>query len=1032
MIPIELTLKGIYSYQSEQVIDFRKLAEGRLFGLFGAVGSGKSTILEAMTLALYDQTERLGKSDNRYYNLMNLKSDELLVRFIFRAGQNLEREFLAEVSGRRRTKDFEKVARFDRRLLHKNDAGDWEPVEESIEEIIGLDYDNFRRTVIIPQGKFQEFLQLTSGNRTQMLKTLFNLERFDLQGNTSRLISANDAEIQHLKGQLQELQGADAGQLEKMKKQLAGLRKNIEKQLKSFSRLADREQQMQAAKMLLEKIEAAENEYNEMKSREKEIRKQARLLEEFQDCSLTFKSLLEQRNELRQRSDRSAESLVEKQAALAALEKNYQNLAKAFADTEKRYRNREKIQQVITDLETIKSILSRRQQQSEIDARIAGQDQQLSHLDEQLRQALANEKAVAQKIAALRAKMPSREVLEAIAGWRDIQQNFDERLTALQEAERKCQQDIEELDGEKNTLLTVPELSRWISPIERRLPVEVLQEQLAKAAKELEREAKAVDAEWLEAQTGQHLAEMAGKLTAGEPCPICGALEHPHPLEGGPSRAALKKIAKKREALLALRQTVDDVSGQLALLQERLSILAEHHQATAKEIATLRQKAGAHLRRLFPDSEGATEALPEPVAFISDIQSQQADMEALTEQQQHLSEQHRNSQQQLAEARQASEADRQQQNFQQAHIAALQENLKVLKFEKFAGDDSETISERLAAEQHNLAEVLESYEEQQQQLRDRQKNIDQLNGEIKALRGNVAEQKENLTALSARIKDELQKSSYTSLKKVEAIMMRDHDIAAEKQAIENFNAGYRQVRQHLKSLRKDLQGRKYDSEKHRECQAEKALLQEKIDQGNRDIGGLEKEIAVIAEKLEVRGKVEERLKALTERADYLAMLRKLFHGSGFVNFISTIFLKNLCQTANVRFRALTRQRLQLEVADNNQFQVRDFLNNGQVRSVKTLSGGQTFQASLSLALALADNIQQLADLQQNFFFLDEGFGTLDRESLAIVFNTLKELRKENRVVGVISHVEALKQEIDMALYIENDEENGSRIKTSWQ
>jgi len=112
--------------------------------------------------------------------------------------------------------------------------------------------------------------------------------------------------------------------------------------------------------------------------------------------------------------------------------------------------------------------------------------------------------------------------------------------------------------------------------------------------------------------------------------------------------------------------------------------------------------------------------------------------------------------------------------------------------------------------------------------------------------------------------------------------------------------------------------------------------------------------------------------------------------------------------------------------------VRDYLNGGKVRSVKTLSGGQTFQAALSLALSLADSIQQFTDSSQNFFFLDEGFGSLDKESLDVVFETLKSLRKENRIVGVISHVEEMQQEIDTHLRIVNDEETGSRVYRSWE
>src|SRR5690606_35218867 len=141
---------------------------------------------------------------------------------------------------------------------------------------------------------------------------------------------------------------------------------------------------------------------------------------------------------------------------------------------------------------------------------------------------------------------------------------------------------------------------------------------------------------------------------------------------------------------------------------------------------------------------------------------------------------------------------------------------------------------------------------------------------------------------------------------------------------------------------------------------------------------------------------------------------------------------NLCEIANGRFYKLTRQQLRLEVTDKNEFQVRDYLNNGKVRSVKTLSGGQTFQASLSLALALAESVQQQNRANQNFFFLDEGFGSLDKESLQTAFETLKALRKENRIVGIISHVEELQQEIDIFLNIINDPFAGSKIIGNWE
>jgi exonuclease SbcC len=128
---------------------------------------------------------------------------------------------------------------------------------------------------------------------------------------------------------------------------------------------------------------------------------------------------------------------------------------------------------------------------------------------------------------------------------------------------------------------------------------------------------------------------------------------------------------------------------------------------------------------------------------------------------------------------------------------------------------------------------------------------------------------------------------------------------------------------------------------------------------------------------------------------------------------------------------LTNNRLSMHFDENDQFQVIDYLNGGKMRLLKTLSGGQTFQAALCLALSLAEKVKSISRAEQSFFFLDEGFGALDKDALRIVFETLKSLKEENRVVGIISHVEDLKQEIDVFAHIDLDVEKGSQVSYSY-
>jgi exonuclease SbcC len=170
MIPVSLTIKGLYSYQEETTVDFTNLTAAGLFGIFGAVGSGKSSILEAITFALYGETERLNSRDSRSYNMMNLKSNDLLIDFIFTCG-DCDHKYKFTVSARRNKKKFNDAGTFERKAyVWQNN---WIPTPLNAEAILGLSYDNFKRTIIIPQGKFQEFLQLKEGDRVQMLKEIF-------------------------------------------------------------------------------------------------------------------------------------------------------------------------------------------------------------------------------------------------------------------------------------------------------------------------------------------------------------------------------------------------------------------------------------------------------------------------------------------------------------------------------------------------------------------------------------------------------------------------------------------------------------------------------------------------------------------------------------------------------------------------------------------------------------------------------------------------------------------------------------------
>ena len=227
MIPLRLTLGGVYSYQQPQTIDFARLTQASIFGIFGTVGSGKSTVLEAISYALYGETERLHQRESRGYNMMNLKSNELLIDFVFRAG-SADVEYRFKVNGKRNRNHFDRINTFER-TAYRREGADWIPIEvDSAERIIGLSYPNFRRTIIIPQGKFQEFLQLSDTDRTRMMRELFNLDKYELYRKVDGLEKRNDGEKSLLEDRLQQIGEVDAAGIETRRESLVRLHQLLE------------------------------------------------------------------------------------------------------------------------------------------------------------------------------------------------------------------------------------------------------------------------------------------------------------------------------------------------------------------------------------------------------------------------------------------------------------------------------------------------------------------------------------------------------------------------------------------------------------------------------------------------------------------------------------------------------------------------------------------------------------------------------------------------------------------------------------
>ncbi len=182
----------------------------------------------------------------------------------------------------------------------------------------------------------------------------------------------------------------------------------------------------------------------------------------------------------------------------------------------------------------------------------------------------------------------------------------------------------------------------------------------------------------------------------------------------------------------------------------------------------------------------------------------------------------------------------------------------------------------------------------------------------------------------------------------------------------------------------------------------------------------------LAEKREA----EKQFSEVSHRRDLLGKLRSLLRDNKFMEYIANGHLVNIARTASKTLVELTDGRYFLEYCENN-FYVGDNYNGGERRKVRTLSGGETFLVSLSLALALGSTICNRSLKSIEFFFLDEGFGTLDGDLIETVLGALEKLKSANFCIGLISHVEELKHRITSKILVSKaTESHGSTIKIS--
>lgn len=1016
MFPISLSINGLYSYKKKHTIKFDTLSEAGIFGIFGKVGSGKSSILEAITFAVFGKTDKLNISgDNRYYNMMNLDCDVVEISFEFLAGKEKE-HFVCEFIAKRNSKKFDNVTNYNRRAAKKTNANEWQTIEfEEVETAIGLSYDNFKRTVIIPQGQFAEFLQLKPAARIDMIKDIFSLHEYDLADSTRNLLKETKNQIEIIENIIShQFEYLTEDFIQNKKTELENLTELISEQEKQINQKNEQKNQLELIKTIFEEKNKKQLQLQKLQSQEQTIKNREANLNEF----ILIKNEFEQDLNDQKRISTNLNAIQEKQKEI---EQNYQKAQKNYDKTielqkeisAQKEENTKKLEQI----EPINQLIKLKESEEEYRKRAARIEKGTQIiLESQEKIQLKKSEFVKEKnnLSTLKSKISDTENLQNAFIWFDKNETLTKNQSEINTEIENAKVEISKIETEKKEFE-----SRKLQLSEKELT-----ENIEKANQEIEK---------LTMQKGLH--EAVHSLEDGQPCPVCGSEEHPTILDVENIDSNLKALKKQKKEDEQNLKTLQKEETEATRFIEKITEKKQNLEKIIQKQSKINTEFEIH-QKVFLDNESKWKNLSK--TEISKIQKEQKNIQNQIKKAEtllsELEKEIENLNQEIEKYKAGLQNLKQEHASQTGQLKELERNSE--KVRSFYTTNSVSELEKIIVEIKTKAEkseneLLKNQEQEKQFFYQKS----ELEGTLKTIVSQVEHLNKELSTNQKQVLQKIEKINREKLSnsekifsqnEIETILNKKINTDNERKEITTFFTNLKTTLEDYQKLEQQTEGKNYENDSFEKLLKEIKELTNKQKQDSSQQTIIHQEIKKAEKDTLEKAEKEKSLSKLLQRQENLQTLTKLFKGGsgGFVDFASTEYLRNLCRLANVRFRELTHHSLELILNESNEFEVRDFLSEGKTRAIKTLSGGQLFQASLCVALALSESMRK----QQEFFFIDEGFGSLDNDSLQIVLNTLQSLQKENKVVGIISHVESLQQEIRTHLHIQKNQTEGSVIK----
>ena len=931
MRPLRLTLSAFGPYAAETTLDLEKLGRGGLYLITGDTGAGKTTLFDAITYALYDHSSsgiregsmlRCKYADDKTPTFVELEFEVHGVRYTVRRNPEYQRP-----KNRGEGMTTEKA---DATLTYPDDrppVTKAKDVTAAVQEIIGLDYNQFSQIVLIAQGQFTKLLNASTEERSRIFRKLFRTQRY--------------AQLQErLQAEAAALNQQRTAQNAKLDSLLGGLQFSPEDPDAEALRALCAQTVPETALALLDALTA----------------RQAAALEEagtaLQATEAQLDTVQQQLGAAAQ-AQRLAQQLAARQAELAAAKPA---LDAARAEADRHAGDAAQLDALTAQVTQAQSALAA------YDALDTLCRQQTEARDAaQLAAAQAHKRRT--QLDSLNAALAAAETeLAALA-------DADTRLLALQNhSAQLCQR------GE-----ALAKLEQRLADCQHQAKRAHKAQESYRAAAAAQDEARArqntLERAFLDAQAGL----LAEGLTEGAPCPVCGSTHHP-------ARALLPRTAPTQAQVEAARQAAAAADRQA----QTASAAAQSALAAANEAKTsLRRDAETLLPERFTAPEGT---VPLTFALMTNVLAEET--AALQKEQADCT----------AQCRQADADCRRK--------AQLEADRQAKTRQRPALEQSAAEADRSAAAQNASADALEGQIAERRSAlpyprrADAQAALDKLEADRSILRT-------GMDTAQRRLKQ------------------AEQTVAAAEAAVEALTA-------QQTAAQKELPARSAEelTAQQTELTAARETLRSREKQLSAQLLPNRKTAAQYRAAAEARQTLESRwqwVSALAATAGGTLTSKQKIRLEA---YIQMNYLDRILRYANTRLMQMTAGQYELERigAENQRSQsgldlgVIDHYN-GTRRSVKTLSGGESFKASLALALGLSDEVQSSAGgIRLDTLFLDEGFGSLDEESLELAIRVLSGLTEGDRLVGIISHVGALKDRIDRQVVVHKARTGGSTVE----